>query len=218
MIKSFVMALLLLAGAPLAASPLADSVARVEADWAHANYAVEGKAAKAAAFQDVIDEADALAERFPNAAEPLVWRGVALTAKAGAVGGLPGFVLVKKARAALEEAQRIDPNAAGGLGLVQLGILYYQVPGFPIAFGDRHKAAAFLTRAMAVAPDSDAVNLAYADFLATGGKRAQALDVLHAMLKRPLHSRSVADAGRRSEAATLLAQVQSGKLVNVRGE
>ena len=216
MLKMLAVTIALLA-VPAAAAPLDDGVAAIETHWAHANYEIDGKAKQAAAFDAVIAEADALAVRYPNRAEPLVWRAIAQTAKAGVVRGLAGFELVKAARVTLEAATRLDPNAANGLGLSELGTLYYQVPGFPVAFGDRAKAARYLKRALQVAPDSIAVNLAYADFLATSKQPFRAIDVLHFVIKiipRPDHW--LADRGRKAEAEALLGQVQA-KLANSRG-
>jgi len=216
MLKFLALALALIA-APAVASPLDDGVVQIEAHWAHANYEINGKAAQAAAFDGVVAEADALALRYPGSAEPLVWRAVAQTAKAGVVGGMAGYTLVKAARTTLEAAERIDPNAANGLGLSELGTLYYQVPGFPVAFGDRAKASRYLKRALQVAPDSIAVNLAYADFLATGKEPFKAIDVLHFVLRLlPRHDHAVADRGRRAEAEALLGHVQA-KLRTGRG-
>jgi len=202
---------------PVAAAPLDEGVLAIETHWARANYETEGKARQIAAFDAVVVEADALAVRYPASAEPLVWRAIAQTAKAGVVRGLAGFELVKAARVTLEAATRLDPNAANGLGLSELGTLYYQVPGFPIAFGDRAKAERYLKRALQVAPDSIAVNLAYADFLATSKQPFRAIDVLHFVLKIiPRSGHSLADRGRKAEAEALLGQVQA-KLANSRG-
>lgn len=217
MLKTLLFALLVLAAPAATASPLDGGVGQLEAHWAQANYSITGKVAQATAFDQVVTEAEALATRYPASAEPLVWKAVAETAKAGVIRGLAGFKLVKAARVTLEVAEKIDPNAANGLGLSQLGTLYYQVPGFPIAFGDRAKAGRYIKRALEVAPDSIAVNLAYADYLATGKEPFRALDILRSLLRlKPRHSQVLADNGRRAEALALLALVQS-KVTPVHG-
>lgn len=217
MLKTIILALLVFAAPVAAATALDDGVGQLEAHWAQANYSITGKAAQAAAFDQVVSEAETLAAHYPASAEPLVWKAVAETAKAGVVGGLAGFKLVQAARTTLEAAEKIDPNAANGLGLSELGTLYYQVPGFPIAFGDRAKAGRYIKRALQVAPDSIAVNLAYADYLATGKEPFRALDILRSLLRlKPRHSQVLADNGRRAEALALLALVQS-KVTPVHG-
>ena len=82
MLKPILFALLALAAPAAMASPLDDGVGQLEAQWAQANYSITGKAAQAAAFDQVVSEAAALAARFPASAEPLVWKAVAETAKA----------------------------------------------------------------------------------------------------------------------------------------
>ena len=192
--------------APLhAAEPLAPAVARLEAAWAQASFGGAAKPAQATALDAVTAQAAALTRASPGRAEPLVWQGVAMVAKAGVEGGLAGFRLVSDARRILETAERLDPAAAGGLGLSQLGILYYQVPGPPLAFGSRRLARSYLTRALAVDAASLAANLAMGDFLVESGKFADAEPFLRrALAAPPRPAQPVAERGRRAEAAALL--------------
>ena len=207
MMRAPLLAVALLA-APVAAGPVEDTTARLETQWAQVNYGP--KKAQGPGFDALIAAADASVKRYPARAEPLVWRGVAQVYKAGVVGGMTGFGLVKSARRDLQAAEKIDPVAANGLGLSQLGTLYYQVPGFPIAFGDRGLAARYLARALQVAPNSIAAQLAYGDFLVTGGKFTKAEPVLLAALRLPPRAdQPVADRGRRAEVEALLVQVRA---------
>lgn len=200
-------ALLVIAAAPVP-PPLAAALAQVERGWAAANYTVTAKLAQVAAFDAVIAHTDALAGRYPDRAEPLVWRGVAKVSKAGVIGGLSGFGLVKDARRDLEAAQRLDPAAADGLGSSQLGVLYEQVPGPPFAFGNRVIARRYLDTASKVDPDSLATNLAYGDYLFSGGNYAAAEPVLrHALAAPPRPGQAVAEAGRRDEVKVLLDKI-----------
>jgi len=211
-VVAFIAAAAIAAAAPIPAgqipAPLATAVTQLERGWANANYTLTDPTRQKLALDAVIAQATALAARYPDRAEPLVWRGVAQTTQAGVVGGMTGFGLVKAARQSLEAAERIDPAAADGLGLVQLGVLYYQVPGFPIAFGDRGKARRYLARALAVDPDSLAANLALGDYWFSGGNMAKAEAALrHALAAAPCAGQPVAEAGRRAEVAVLLAKI-----------
>ena len=46
-----------------------------------------------------------------------------------------------------------DPNLLDGSALTSLGSLYYQVPGWPIGFGNDKKAREYLERGLQVAPE-----------------------------------------------------------------
>ncbi len=186
------------------------AVDRLESGWAQANYATPDKAAQVAALDRLIASATALEQQAPSRAEPIIWRGVLMTTKAGVVGGFAGFRLVSDAKKALERAEAIAPDAVNGLGLVQLGVLYYQVPGSPIAFGNRGKAKSYLLRALAIDPQGLAPNLAYGDYLVEGGRFAEAEPVLlRALQTPPSPDHPVADKGRRSEIMTLLKKIRA---------
>jgi Tfp pilus assembly protein PilF len=53
----------------------------------------------------------------------------------------------------------------------QSGALYYQVPGWPIGFGDKDKANELLKKALALNPDGIDPNYFYGDFLLKEKKR-----------------------------------------------
>ncbi len=203
-------ALLLAAGPALAAESLSAAIARIESGWAQANYAEANKAQKLEILDRLIASAGELARQAPTRAEPIVWQGVLMSTKAGVVRGYQGFALVLDAKRTLERATTIAPEAAGGLGLVQLGILYAQVPGPPIAYGDRKKARAYLERALALDPHNLAANLAYGDFLFQTGKFAEAEPVLQAAVQAPVRAdQRLADQGQHAEAAALLKTVRA---------
>lgn len=198
------------AAAPMAAAqPLTAELARIESGWAEVNFGGGAAAARVAAIDRLLAAAAALETEFPGQAEAIVWRGVLLTTKAGIVRGLAGYRLVLAARTELERAESIAPGAAGGLGLMQLGVLYGQVPGPPIAFGDRRKARDYLLRARASDPAGLAPNLALGAFLVAGGRFAEAEPVLLAALRAPVRGEAVADRGRRAEATALLRTVRA---------
>lgn len=76
----------------------------------------------------------------------LIWSAIIDSSWAGAKGGLGALSLVKQARSDLEKAISIDPNALQGSAWTSLGALYYQVPGWPIGFGDKNKAEEMLKK------------------------------------------------------------------------
>lgn len=198
------------AGPVSAADGLDGEIARIESGWAEANFGGGTPAARLAAIDRLLAAAAALEKANPRRAEPIIWRGVLMTTRAGVVRGLAGYRLVLAARGELERAEALAPGAAGGLGLMQLGVLYSQVPGPPIAFGDRRRARDYLLRAVAIDPAGLAPNLALGAFYAGGGRFAEARPVLETALKAPVRAEQpVADRGRRAEAAALLKTVRA---------
>lgn len=204
--------LLTAAGAFAQGSDLNARVDALARGWDHVNYEVRG-AAKVDQAAALAAQADAVARQFPGRAEPLVWKAIALSTEAGAKGGLGGLALAKEAKATLEQAEKINPNALGdGSVYTSLGSLYYQVPGFPVGFGDKGKAQAYLRKALAQNPGGLDPNYFYGDFLFHQGQYAEAEKALQKALAAPARpGREVSDRGRRAEIAALLAQVRGKK-------
>lgn len=181
-------------------------VDQLQRSWAHINYEVKSKPAQAAEFDKLAARAAALSKQYPNRAEPLVWQAIILSTEAGAKGGMGALGLVKEAKALLEKAERIDPTALNGSVYTTLGSLYYQVPGFPVGFGDKEKARSYLKKALAVNPNGIDPNYFYGDFLYRQGQYADAVRVLERAAAAPSRpGRELADRGRRAEVAALLA-------------
>ncbi len=145
----------------------------------------------------------------PKAAELHVWNGIVLSTWAGAKGGLGALDLVKQAKAEFERAIEIDPRALDGSAYTSLGSLYYQVPGWPIGFGDDAKAEALLKKALTLNPDGIDPNYFYGDFLQRQKRYAEARVALERALAAPDRpGRATADAGRRAETRQLLERVR----------
>lgn len=182
---------------------------QLQRSWAHINYEVKSKPAQAAEFDKLAARAAALSKQFPNRAEPLVWQAIILSTEAGAKGGMGALPLVKEAKALLERAERINPGALNGSVYTTLGSLYYQVPGFPVGFGDKAKARSYLKKAVAANPNGIDPNYFYGDFLLKQGEYADAVKVLERAAAAPGRpGRELADRGRRAEVAAALAEAR----------
>ena len=132
-----------------------------------------------------------------------------LSTWAGAKGGLGALGLVKQAKAELEKAIELEPQALDGSAYTSLASLYYQVPGWPIGFGDEDKAEALFHQALALNPNGIDPNYFDGDFLLRQKRYGEARAALEKALAAPDRAgREVADAGRRDEARALLAQVK----------
>ncbi|MFN2166171.1 MAG: hypothetical protein ACK2U9_07890, partial [Anaerolineae bacterium] len=113
---------------------LSQAILDVQTHWAQVMYETPQKA-KDGAFAKLDGEAKALADRYPERAEPLIWEAISLSSHAGVAGGLTGLGMAKQARDLLLQAERIDPRALDGSAYTSLGALYARVPGWPIGFG-----------------------------------------------------------------------------------
>jgi tetratricopeptide (TPR) repeat protein len=123
--------------------------------------------------------------------------------QSGAAGSLG---LVKQARKTLEAAVAINPNLYAVDAFSTLGGVYANVPGFPLAFGDKKKAAAYFQKALAINPSSLGANLGYARLLLKLGDYAAALKQATAALNAPPRpGREQADKAERKNAEILIA-------------
>ncbi len=207
-----ILALLSLSYAFLTAPVYADEILKrlnpLQRQWAEINYETP-KDDKAKAFEALVAEADSLIESAKGRPEPLIWKAIILSTKAGVDGGLGALSQVKEARDLLLEAEKIDSQSLQGSVYTSLGSLYYQVPGWPIGFGDDDKAESYLKKALEINPDGIDPNYFYADFLFAERRYADAAAHAEMALQAPDRpDRPVADKGRRAEAQVLLEKIK----------
>ncbi|RMG29954.1 MAG: hypothetical protein D6721_04775 [Gammaproteobacteria bacterium] len=184
--------------------------------WAQANYQTP-KEKVDAAFARLDRQARELVQAYPDRAAAKLWEAIVLASRAGKVGGFHALGWVRRARDLLLEAARSkDPGVLGSV-YTTLGSLYYKVPRWPLAFGDRDKARAYLEKAVQLAPESIDANYFYADFLASEGQYAEAMRYARkALAAPPRPGRPLADAGRRAEVRHLIDRLQQ-RLAAARG-
>jgi len=188
---------------------MATSVEQLQHGWAIANYELEGDE-QAAKFESLIADVETAAANNPKDPELLIWEGILKSTYAGKTSGLSALSLIKSARAALEKAMSIDDMAMQGSAYTSLGALYYQVPGWPIAFGSDKKARQMLQKAVQLNPEGIDSNYFYGDFLLQQKEYVAAKVALEKALAAPDRpDRTLADGGRREEIRIRLAQIQS---------
>jgi len=182
---------------------------QLQKQWAQANYATP-EDEQEQAFEELVTGARALTEQYPDNAEPMVWLAIVLSTDAGVTGGLGALAKVKEARRLLEGALQIDATVLDGSAYTSLGSLYYQVPGWPIGFGDDEKAETNLKKALAINPDGIDPNYFYGDFMLAQDNYTGAVRYLQkAGMAPPRPDRPLADLGRKREISTKLAQARS---------
>lgn len=202
--KWIVMVLAGVMAMPLWAQDMQAELAQIQQRWAQIQYQLPDDD-KEKAFEALAKEAETFVADYPGRAEPLIWQGIVLSTYAGAKGGLGALGLVKEARASLEAALKIAPEALDGSAYTSLGSLYYQVPGWPLGFGDDEMARKYLQKSLAINPEGIDANYFFGDFLAEQDEPQRARVYLEKVLAAPPRpGREVADAGRRAEAELLL--------------
>lgn len=197
----------LLVGIAVAGEPATGSVNQVRDRWAQINYQLP-KPQREAAFEELLHQSEKIRQANPRDAAALIWEGIVLSSLAGEKGGMGALGLVKRARADFEAAIKLDANALDGAAYTSLGALYYQVPGWPLGFGDDAAARTMLRKGLAIDPDGIDANYFYADFLRDQKDWAGARTAFQKALAAPARpGRDVADAGRRQEAQAKLKEV-----------
>ena len=154
----------LLVGIAVAGEPATGSVNQVRDRWAQINYQLP-KPQREAAFEELLHQSEKIRQATPRDAAALIWEGIVLSSLAGEKGGMGALGLVKRARADFEAAIKLDASALDGAAYTSLGALYYQVPGWPLGFGDDAAARTMLRKGLAIDPDGIDANYFYADFL-----------------------------------------------------
>jgi tetratricopeptide (TPR) repeat protein len=188
---------------------LNEDIASLQTQWATTNYELSDKA-QIQSFESLIVQADQLVERFPNNAEPYIWRGIIKSSFAGAKGGLGAMSLAKASKLDLEKALTLDETALSGSAFTSLGTLYFKVPGWPIGFGDDEKAKSLLNKAITLNPEGIDSNYFYAQFLMDQGDYQQAETyLLKAQSAAPRPNRPIADKGRQEEITKALYEIKA---------
>ena len=144
------------------------------------------------------DDADAVAAKYPDRPEVLIWDGIITSERASMAGPFSALGLAKRARDILQKAYEMAPAKLDAGATTSLGVLYYRVPGFPIAFGDKAKARQLLDQATKLAPTGLDAWYFYGDFLFEQKEYSKAADAFHHALSIPPHpDRPVWDKNRR---------------------
>jgi hypothetical protein len=186
-----------------------DDVRMMQTEWAKIKYETE-ESKQQSQYEALLKSCDLLLENNAQQAEVLIWHAIIEASYAGSLSAINPTALgyVKNAKKHLEESIEINAEALDGSAYTSLGSLYYQVPGWPLGFGDDDKAEYFLKKGLAINPNGIDPNYFYADFLIKDNRKDEAKKYLNSAKKaksRP--GREVADRGRREEVMALIQKV-----------
>ncbi|MGZ9109237.1 MAG: tetratricopeptide repeat protein [Micavibrio sp.] len=187
--------------------PMMEQIATLQNEWARIKYQMPDEDAQLAAISALEKQAAAITANYSNRAEPKIWEAIILSTEAGIIKGMSALPKVKQAKELLESAEALDSNALEGSAHTSLGSLYYQVPGWPVGFGDDDEAEKHLKQALQINPTGIDPNFFYGDFLLQDDRYDEAKAYLERALQAPARpGRELADAGRRQEIKAALAK------------
>lgn len=208
-ISILAMALLSLGTVNAAAAQSADPLQTIQKKWALCKYQSQDNDHQVYCLENLIKRNQTALAQQPERAELKLWLAINKASLAGADGGLGALSLVKEAKVLLEQVIDQAPETLNGSAYTSLGSLYYQVPGWPIGFGDDDKAETMLLKALQINPDGIDSNYFYGDFLAQDGRDTEAIQYLtKAKNAKPRPDRPLADAGRQQEIAAKLGELK----------
>lgn len=187
-----------------------DDMRLMQNEWAKFNY-LNSKSSKQEGLEQLLDIANEKLEIYPDQPEILIWHAIIEASYAGSLSAINLTALshVKSAKKHLEVAIEIDGDVLEGSAYTSLGSLYYQVPGWPIGFGDSDKANEYLKKGLSLNPNGIDSNFFYADFLIDKGEFEEAKAYLNKARKAPGRSgREDADQGRRIEILQLIEKIK----------
>ncbi len=197
--------------ASISQADVVSDVAGLRSEWDQINFTMK-KEEQAKPLENLIARAHAVSQANPGNAPALIWEGIIHATYAGAKGGLGALGECKTAKALFEQAIAVDPNALAGAAWTSAGSLYYQVPGWPVGFGDDEKAEQMLKKGLELGPQDLDAHYFYADFLIKQERWQEAVNILQRGLATPQDpQRPLFQQARRERMANML-NTAKGKL------
>ncbi len=185
-------------------------IVKVRSQWETLKFTVRPGDKQTTLMNQLGQDADQLASKYPDHAEALIWDGIITSERASMASTFSALTLAKRARDILQKAYELNPKALDAGAPTSLAVLYYRVPGFPLGFGDTKKARALLEEAVQTAPESLDAEYFYGDFLYEQEEYPQAQAVLQQALKIPPNpDRPLWDHNRRLVIEQLIGKIKA---------
>jgi tetratricopeptide (TPR) repeat protein len=195
---------------PNAAEPdVRATVQALQDEWAVIFYTLP-EDQHVAKFKNLLERVHAVSERHPDRAEPLILEAIVLCTYAGAEFSFSALGKVERARALLQKAIDIDPDALEASAYVALGNLYHRLPGWPISYGDDDIARQYFETAARLYPDAIDTNYFLGDFLLSQGDFEKAGQLLEKADRAPIRpGMQLSDRQLKTEIAKALADART---------
>lgn len=193
----------------MAHAQMTPEVTALQQRWAEVNYMLKGKP-QVEAFNALIEDAHKVTQAQSANAEAWIWSGIIRSSYAGAKGGLGALSAAKAAKADLEQAMTLNADAMDGSAYTSLGVLFLNVPGWPVGFGDEEKGVELLKKGLELSPDGIDSNYFYAEYLFKHEAYEEATRYLNRAMNAPSRpGRELADQGRRGEIEHMLQEIEA---------
>ncbi|ACB96193.1 tetratricopeptide repeat protein [Beijerinckia indica] len=190
-------------------SSLDTEIKHLRTQWESIKFSVSDVSKRVQLMNALGEEADSVATKYPDRVEALIWDGIVTSERASMASAFSALGLAKRSRDILEKAYAMDPAALDAAAPTILGVLYYRVPGFPVAFGDTGKARRLFEEAVQLAPNGLDAWFFYGEFLYSDKDYTRAAEVLHHALSLPhQRNRPIWDEHCRLVIRELLAKIQ----------
>ncbi len=155
MIKKLFLLILLLTPSNSFADTINDKVLELQTSWDHISFEIKSNRHQKKAFKDLSQLAINYSNQYSDSAEIKAWAGIIISTEAGfyRLNVVKALKTATLAKDILEEALLLDSNVINGGVYASLGLLYNEVPGSPIGFGDKELAKNFLNKALKISPN-----------------------------------------------------------------
>lgn len=190
--------------------PVVTQVKQIQTRWETIKFTVPEGDKQTEQMNALGADADSLATKYPDRVEVLIWDGIVTSERASLVNPISALSLASRARDTLEKAYKMNPTVLDAGAPTSLGVLYYRVPGFPVAFGDKAKARKLLEQATEAAPNGLDAWYFYGDFLLAQGEYSKAREAFTHALAIPVRTdRALWDENRRLVITEKLDQIKA---------
>lgn len=173
---------------------LPNTVSEMRTELDVVNFDIQDNKGRIERLKVLLPHAESLAKKNKDNPGFQMMAGFYNAQYAGYTGGVGALKYAKAARKYLEKSTELDPSIYGASAHSVLGTIYYQVPGWPIGFGDKKKAVKNYQAALQLSPDGMDSNFTYGEYLFAQKKYAEARTYFEkAKLAPPRKDRPKAD-------------------------
>ncbi len=188
---------------------LPNTVTEMRTELDVVNFDLKDKKGRIERLKILLPHAEDLAKKNEDNAGFQMMAGFYNAQYAGYTGGVGALKYAKAARKYLEKSTEIDPSLYGASAHSVLGTIYYQVPGWPIGFGDKKKALKNYQTALQLSPNGMDANFTYGEYLFAEKKYTEAKTYFEkAKLAPPRKERPKADVYAHETLQKYIAEIE----------